>query len=144
MSLEKIIAKFKKAHESYIEKVDIDTLAEIYASDVLVHMPPSPDIRGLEAYKQSGVAGHQGFSDRRIDWEETITQGNSVAQRFTTYDKHTGVNPIFSVPPKGKEIITKGSVFYHVKNNKIVEEYWYIDFLGFLQQLGVITPLGQK
>jgi predicted ester cyclase len=142
MSIKQVIAKLQKAHETYIEKADTNTLAEIYAPDVLVHMPPFPDIKGLEAYKQGGAVVHQGFTDRRIDWEETITKGNSVVHRFTTYEKHTGLNPIFSVPPKGKEIITKGSVLYRVKNNKIIEEFWYIDFLGFLQQLGVITPLG--
>jgi predicted ester cyclase len=144
MSLEQIIAKLKKAHEAYIEKSDTNALAEIYAPDVLVHMPPFLDIRGLEAYRQSGAPAHQGFTDRYIEWEETIIQDNTVAHRFTTHDKHTGLNPMFPAPPTGKEIITKGSVFYHVKNNKITEEFWYIDFLGYLQQLGVIPPMGQK
>lgn len=144
MSIKQIIAKLQKAHEMYIEKVDMNTLAEIYAADVLVHMPPFPDIRGLEEYKQSGAAAHQGFSNRHIDWEETIIQGNSVVQRFTTRDRHTGVNPMNPVPPTGKEVFTQGSVFYHVKNNRIVEEFWYIDFLGFLQQLGVMPTMGQK
>jgi predicted ester cyclase len=138
MSIKQIIAKLQKAHEMYIEKVDISTLADIYAPDVLVHMSPFPDIKGLETYRQSGVAAHQGFSNRHIDWEETVIQGNSVAQRFTTRDRHTGLNPMFPMSPTGKEVITKGGVFYHIKNEKIMEEFWYIDWLGFLQQLGIV------
>jgi predicted ester cyclase len=141
MLLEDVITHLKKAHEMYLEKVDIITLSEIYASDVLVHMTPFPDTKGLENYKQKGVSAHEGFTDRHISWEETIIQNNSVALRYTTHEKHTGVNPLFPVPPTGKEVITKGSVFFHVRKNKIIEEFWYIDMLGFLQQLGVIPKL---
>jgi predicted ester cyclase len=64
--------------------------------------------------------------------------------RYTTYDRHTGFNPLFPTPPTGKEIEVKGSVFLHVKDNKIVEEFNYVDMLGMMQQLGVIPAMGQK
>jgi predicted ester cyclase len=144
MSIKDVIAKLKKAHEAYIEKADINALAEIYAPDILVHMPPFPDIIGLEAYKQSAAAAHQGFTDRSIEWEETIIRGSTVAHRYTTRDKHTGLNPMIPVPPTGKEVVTKGSVFYYVKKNKIVEEFWYVDLLGYFQQLGIVPPMGEK
>jgi len=129
MSIEEICAKIKKVHEAYVEKVDMVTLGEIYAPDVVVHMPPLPDIFGLETYKQSGIKAHQGFAERRIEWEETLIQGDTVALRFTTHDKYL---------PMGKNIISRGSVFFHVNNDKIVEEFWNIDILGYFQQLGVI------
>jgi hypothetical protein len=111
------------------------TLAEIYDPEVLVHMPSLPDIKGLELYKQSGEKAHQGFTNRRIDWEVTFIHGTTIAIRFTTIDKFI---------PTDKEIISKGSVFCHMRNDRIIEEFWYIDILGMFQQLGLIPPMGQK
>ena len=143
MSIELIAAKWKKIHEEYIEKADRSTLDEIYAPDVVSHLPPFPDVTGHEGSEKAAVI-HQGFSDRRIDLEETVIQGDTIAMRYTTYDKHTGLNPLFPSPPTGKEIVVKGSVFLHIKDNRIVEEFNYVDMLGMMQQLGVIPVIGQK
>jgi predicted ester cyclase len=143
MSIEEIAAKWKKIHENYIEKTDRSALDEIYAPDVVSHLPPFPDVTGHEG-SEKAAAIHQGFTDRHIDLEETIIQGDTIAMRYTTYDRHTGLNPLFSTPPTGKEIGVKGSVFLHVKDNKIVEEFNYVDMLGMMQQLGVISPMGKK
>jgi len=143
MSVKEIMAKFIKGHEEF-DKGDINALDEVYAPDVLVQMPPLPDVRGLEAIKQAAADIRQGFTDIRFEWGEAISEGNTAAHRFTMRMKHTGVNPIFPVPPTGKEVVLKGCLFYHVKNNKIVEQFEYADLLGFLQQLGVVPPMGQQ
>ena len=36
----------------------------------------------------------------------------------------------------------KGCIAVHLAGGKIVEEFEYSDYLGFLQQLGVVPPLG--
>lgn len=46
------------------------------------------------------------------------------------------------IPPTGKEVTLKGCIVVHVRDGKIVEEFEYSDYLGFLQQLGVVPPLG--
>jgi hypothetical protein len=33
-------------------------------------------------------------------------------------------------------------VVVHIEDGKIVQEFEYADFVGFLQQLGVVPPLG--
>jgi predicted ester cyclase len=55
--------------------------------------------------------------------------------------KHTGVSPTVPVPPTGKEVVMKGGLFVHLKNGKIVEVFEYKEYLGLLQQLGVMPPL---
>ena len=135
MSLEQTASRLKAAHEAYIENVDLVTLAEIYDPEVLVHMPPFPDIKGFELYKQIGKKAHHGFTNRTIDWEETLIQGDTIAIRFTTFDKYV---------PTGKEIISKGSVFCHLRNDRIIEEFWYIDILSYFQQLGLVPPTDHK
>jgi hypothetical protein len=36
----------------------------------------------------------------------------------------------------------RGCIVVHIADGKIVEEFDYSDYLGFLQQLGVVLPLG--
>jgi len=37
-----------------------------------------------------------------------ISEGNTIAARYTVRAKHTGVNPQFPVLPTGKEVVFKG------------------------------------
>jgi predicted ester cyclase len=56
--------------------------------------------------------------------------------------KHTGTSPSLPIPPTGKEVALQGCTVVHVKDGKVSEEWEYSDYLGFLQQLGVVSPLG--
>ena len=77
-----------------------------------------------------------------MDWDEMVVEGNTIAHRFTLHIKHTGHYPAIPVPPEGKEVVIKGSVFLHVKDGKIVEAFQYGDWLGMFQQLGIVQPMG--
>ena len=142
MSLKEFAAKDSRAMEETIVKGNLDAYDETHAPDVVSHMPPFPDAKGSEAYKQFITEMRQAFTDIRVDWDETITEGNTIARRFTMRMKHTGAYPAIPVPPTGKEVVIKGSAFLHVKDGKIVEAFQYVDWLGMMQQLGVVPPSG--
>ena len=46
------------------------------------------------------------------------------------------------IPPSGKEVTLVGCVVVRVEDGKILEEFEYADYLGFLQQLGIVPHLG--
>jgi hypothetical protein len=46
------------------------------------------------------------------------------------------------VHPTNKEVTLVGCVVVHIADGKIVEEFEHADYLSFLQQLGVVPPLG--
>jgi predicted ester cyclase len=142
MNTKEMIAKDRRAVEEAWCKGNLDALNETMSPDVVVHMSPFPDIRGLEAFKQSFMALREGYSEMRLEWSDAVCEGDAIAQRITFRMKHTSVNPVFKVPPTGKEVAIMGSNFVHVKHGKIVEEFQYIDFLGTLQQFGIV-PAGQ-
>jgi predicted ester cyclase len=79
-----------------------------------------------------------------VDWEEMISEGDTIAARYTVRAKHTGVNPRFPVQPTGKHVLFKGCLFAHRKNGKDVKVFEYDDWLGFLQQLGIVPLTAQK
>jgi predicted ester cyclase len=125
-------------------KGNADGLDQVHDPDIVIHLYPFPDIKGLQTEKQSRIAAWQGFSDIHTDWEEMISEGDTIVARYTVHVKHTGSNPQFPVPPTGKDVVFKGCFFLHQKDGKTVEAFEYDDWLGFMQQLGIVPPIGPK
>ena len=141
MTTKEIMEKERWAIEQGFLKGNFNAMDEVFDPDAVFHIAPFPDMKGVEAFKQFCMGGVQLLSDIRWNWDEVIIEGNTAAQRFTLSGKHTGTNPIISSPPTGKEVVLQGCAFYHVKNGKIVEFIEYSDYLGYLQQLGVIPSM---
>jgi predicted ester cyclase len=99
-------------------------------------------VEQFEAAKQRVAGIRQACSDIQATPEEWIAEGDSIAYRWTWQARHTGQSPTLPIPPTGKEVIKKGCVVVHIADGKVVEELEYADYLGFLQQLGVVPPLG--
>ncbi len=104
--------------------------------------PPSRDTSGLEAVKQSIAVTRLAYSDIQATYDEWIAEGDTIAYRYTMRMKHTGTSPALPIPPTGKEVVLQGCIVVHVKDGKVIEEWEYSDYLGFLQQLGAVPPLG--
>lgn len=138
-----VIDKIRWALEE-AAKGNADALDQIHDPDIVIHLYPFPDVKGLQAEKQSRLSAWKGFSDVHTDWEETISEGDTLVARYTVHVKHTGVNPQFPVPPTGKEVVLRGCFIAHRKNGKDVEIFEYDDWLGFLQQLGVVPLVAPR
>ena len=106
------------------------------------HKPHFPDTKGLETAQESVTDTRSGYSDIRIDYEEIIGEGKSVAYRYTWRAKRTGQSLALPSPPTGEEVILKGCVVVHVANGKVAEDFEHSDHLGFLQQLDVVPLPG--
>jgi predicted ester cyclase len=137
MDTKEVMAKIRWALEE-AARGNGDALDQVHAAGIVNHLYPFPDVKGLQAEKQGRLAAWTGFSDMHTDWEEVISERDTIAVRYTVRVKHTGVNPQFPVPPTGKEVVFRGCFFAHQKNGKTVEVFEYDDWLGFLQQLGVV------
>jgi steroid delta-isomerase-like uncharacterized protein len=134
-----IMARERWATEEAFIRGNMNALDEVFASDAVFQSPPLLDLKGLEAFKQGLTSFRQAFTDIRWNWDEVISEGNTVAQRYTIRAKHTGTLPEIPVPPTGKELVMKGCVVYHLKKGKIFEFIEYFDWLGMMQQLGAIS-----
>ena len=143
MSVKEIMEKERWATEEGFVKGNFNAFdeAEVFDSNMVCHIPPFPDFKGLEAFKQFCMRVSQMLTELRWNWDEVIIEGNTAVQRFTVRGKHTGTTPMFSVQPTGKEVVGEGCAFYHVKNGKIVEFIEYSNYLGIFQQLGIIPPV---
>ena len=142
MSLEEMKAKIRWAGEEAWLKGNLDALDEVYAADYVWHRPPFPDTSGIEAVKESIEGMRNAYSDIEIVYEEMVGEDSSIAYRYSMHAKHTGVTPTMPIPPTGKEVTLVGCVVVRIVDGKIVEQFEHSDYLGFLQQLGVVPPLG--
>jgi steroid delta-isomerase-like uncharacterized protein len=142
MSLEEFKSKILWAGEEAWLKGNVDCFDEVYAADYVWHRPPLPDLEGLEAAKQSVAGTRQAYSDIQVTYEEWVAEGDSIAYRWTWRARHTGQSPTLPIPPTDKEVLLRGCTVVHITDGKVVEEFEYADYLGFLQQLGVVPPLG--
>jgi len=142
MSLEELKEKIRWAGEEAWLKGNLDAFDEVYAPGYVWHRPPFPDAKGLEAIKESVAGMRSAYSDMQIAYEEMVGEGNSIAYRYSMRARHTGESPTLPIPPTGKEVTLQGCVVVHIADGKVVEEFEYSDYLGFLQQLGIVPPLG--
>ena len=142
MAKKKMKRKIELAGKEAWLKGNLDALDDVYAVDYVWHRPPFPDASGLSASKDSISSMREAYSDLEISYDEMVAEGNSIAYQYTFRGRHTGQSPTLPIPPTGKEVTLVGTVLVHIVDGKIVEEFEHSDYLGFLQQLGVVPPLG--
>jgi len=81
------------------------------------------------------------FPDLHVSIEDVIGEGDRVVVRFTLRGTHQG--ELMGIAPTGKQVAMTGISIIRVANGKFLEEWANTDWLGLLQQLGVISAPGQ-
>jgi predicted ester cyclase len=130
-----IVRRFFEAFEAN----DQEALKEVLAPDVAAytHIGPGPVSR--EGLLQ-GIGGwNSAFNPTRFTIEEQIAEGDRVATRTTMRAVHSG-GDFQGVAPTGKEVAVSGIVINRIGDGRIVEHRVNSDFLGLMQQLGLLPP----
>jgi predicted ester cyclase len=120
---------------------DLETLRDIYASDVVVTTPDAGTLRGVDAFIEWNRGFVDAFSDREfrseraLDTEEwAIDQGDFIGTHTQPLQLPDGQ----SVPPTGKQVRVRSVDIATVANGKIVRHDFYFDQLDMLTQLGLM------
>jgi steroid delta-isomerase-like uncharacterized protein len=142
MSVEQNKALVRRSVEEFYnrENVNVDVVDEIYAADFVSHDPAGFKAGGMEQLKQLMTSIYAAFPDFHLDIDELIAEGDKVVKRFTIHCTHQG--EFMGVPPTGKAITFSGTDTYRIAGGEIAEEWADINWLGFMQQLGVVPLLG--
>ena len=142
MTPEEIKAAVEKMNDDAWHKRDLDGAFEIYAEDVVCHSPPFPPMTGCAANKQSDAGILAAFTETRSTIHDLLVEGDLAVARWTWEGVHTGMTPALGLEPTGKQVVKEGSTVYRFQDGRIVEQWEYGDWLGLLQQLEVLPPLG--
>jgi predicted ester cyclase len=119
---------------------------ELFAADYATDwsIPDMP--RGPEQVKFAWAEWRAAFPDWSATVEHQIAEGDWVATRITAGGTHRGelvYRRFGRVAPTGRRVSITGTVTVRIRDGKIVEMWQDGDFLGLLQQLGVISAAQQ-
>lgn len=130
-----IIRKYREAYNSN----NMDLLAEVLAPSFVAHnmLPNVPQT--LEGAKMVHSQNQAVFPDAHTTTDDLFAEGDKVVERWTVTMHHTGA-PFFigNLPASGKKVEVSGINSYRIADGKIVETWANMDFMGVLQQVGLI------
>ena len=132
----------RKMNEDFWHRRDIDEAYKIYSDEIEFQRPPFPKIVGKEAYREADAGTLAAFSEIQSTINELVVEGNTVVAHWSWHAVHTGTLQSMGIPPTGKKIKFSGCSIYHFENGKIVKQWEFGDYLGFMQQLGFTLAPG--
>jgi steroid delta-isomerase-like uncharacterized protein len=95
------------------------------------------EVRGPEGYKPFFEKLRGAFPDFEVTVEDTISEGDKVAARWTARITHRGDQ--LGIAPTGKEVTITGMSIVRLSDRKIVEAWNNWDIFELMQQLGAMT-----
>ena len=111
--------------------VDDDTYAEGY----VMHTPMGD--QDLSDVKEMIEEVRSGTSDFEFRVEDLFGEGDRVVLRYTMGGTNTGPS-FLTEEPTGKSWEGSGISIYRFEDGKFAEQWDYFDYLGVMQQLGLI------
>ena len=121
--------------EEVWNKGNYDVLDEQYDPDFVYHQTPFPDIEGLDAYKQFVTDNRTNYPDIRLILEDVVVEGDRIASRGIYTGTQEGVSPTLGIS-SGRQVQFSWCQIARKENDIIVEVWNYVDWLGFMQQIG--------
>ena len=140
MSSETNKALVRRFYEE-IDKGNLAVLDELVAADYLDHNPPP--FPGLPPGREGLKQAFKIFWDATPGYhriEDQIAEGDQVVTRLTSFGKHEGDLP--GAPKTGNDLKMTSITIHRIAGGQLVEKWAEKDVLGFLQQIGVLSPPG--
>jgi steroid delta-isomerase-like uncharacterized protein len=140
MSTEQNMANARRMMSEVWSQGNLDLVDELVDANYVFHDPAAPGVRGPEGLKQLVTMYRTGYPDLQFTVEDLLADGDKVITRWSCGGNHQG--ELMGIPATGKYTTTSGISITRFEGGKAVEEWVRWDTLGWLQQLGVIPPLG--
>ena len=118
---------------------DQATLNEVLAPDLVAYSHGAPGPQSREVHLQGVRMWNAAFGDTRFTIHEQIAEGDKVAPRVSMRSVHNR-GDFQGLPPTGKEVTTDSVTIERISDGKIVERRGVHDWLGLMQQLGLLPP----
>jgi steroid delta-isomerase-like uncharacterized protein len=133
-------AAFRRVHEvtnTHDAMLISATFEELFAPDVLIHIPLPVPSTGVRALKDLFAMLHDAFPDLHITVEDTIAEGDKVVGRNSLTGTHRG--DYMGLSPTGTRIVYSEIFIFRFAEGRIAEIWGVVDVVTQLRQLGVLT-----
>jgi steroid delta-isomerase-like uncharacterized protein len=119
----------------------LEVADELLSADFIWHAPALPQgvARGPAGIKLFARHLREAFPDLRLKTEESIAEGDRVAQRWSFRGTQRG--EFGGVAATGRQVMTSGVNLFRFAGDKIVELWGEVDQLGMLQQVGAMPVM---
>ena len=141
MSAEKRKAVARDFFEEVWDKRNLDPFDKVLATNFVYHNAPpgvSPD---RESCKQWIAKYQAAFHDAHMTVEDQIAEGDKLVTRWTLTATHKG--ELMGIAPTGKQITMGGITISRFAGDKVTDSWEEANWLGLMQQLGVVPPMGE-
>lgn len=141
MSVEMNKTGSRRIFEDVFNKGKLAVIQEICLPNYLVHDPgvPNKEVRGHDGFSQYVNIFRTAFPDLSLTIDDQIAQGDEVVTRYTAHGTHRG--DLMGIAPTGKKITVTGIILDRYSNGKLAESWNHSDYLGMMQQLGVVPAM---
>ena len=133
-------AAFRRVHEvtnTHDATLISATFDEIFAPNVLTHIPLPVPSSGVQALHDLFAMLHDAFPDLHITVEDTIAEGDKVVGRNSLTGTHQG--DYMGVAPTGRRVVYSEIFIFRFAKARIVEIWGVVDVVAQLRQLGVLA-----
>lgn len=110
---------------------------------VVAHCTPTtqfygwaPEAMDTASYQMAMSAILAGFPDARFTVDDVIGEGDKVAVRHTLRGTHRA--EFQGIPATGNPVTVSAVVIFRFENGRAAELWLHADFMGMMQQLGVV------
>jgi predicted ester cyclase len=121
-------------------KGNLEVLDDLYAADVVHHRPPFENRDGLVAFKQYIADTRMAYPDLHVTIDALTAEGQIMVIQWTFCGTFTGRSLITGAANTGTPMTFTGCTIAHQVGHHTVESWEYADYLGLMQQLGMISP----
>lgn len=118
------------------EHGDLNTVAQVIAPNWVNHDGSAPPLQGPEGFKRLTMGFRSAFSDVHLEIEDMLAEGDKVAARWRFRATNTG--SFQGMAPTGKAVDVTATGIFRIVDGKVTDNWVNLDFLGLLQQLGVV------
>jgi len=143
MSTEQNKAAARRIYDECFSKGNLAAIDELFDPGFTDHNPTVPNQpQGAEGFRQVVTTFRHTFPDLHFTVEDVVAEGDKVVARFNATGTDTG--GFMGMPPTGRGgSPVAGIDVLRFANGKVVERWGVVDFLGLMQQLGLVPAPGQ-
>ncbi len=127
------VAVVRRFVGEFTKMENLDIVDELFTSDFVLHVPGVTLPSGPESWKALGKAFFSAFSEVQVTVEDTIVEGDRVAERHRTRAIHTG--EFNGVPATGRKVYLTENHIYRIEDGKIAEEWSEVSLHDFMAQI---------
>lgn len=136
------VSVVRRFMEEFKNKANLDIVDELFTSDFVLHLPGTTLPPGPQGQKGVGKAIFDAFSNVHVTVNDTIVEGDRVAERHTAHARHTGM--FNGVPATNRDVFWTENHIYRLRDGRIAETWSEISFHDLMAQISEKTATSKK